>query len=76
MQVSKWAASLAVRLSKKLAGKMGLNPDDELEVVEAAERTITVGKIEQRSRFLIDTEMFRWPAPDGYTFDRDKANER
>jgi antitoxin MazE len=76
MQVSRWAVSVAVRLSKKLAGKMGLNPDDELNVVEAAEGTIVVGKIEKRSRFLKEMETFRWPAPDGYTFDRNEANER
>ena len=55
---------------------MGLNPGDELEVVEAAERTIAVAKTDKRGRFLEDMEAFRWPAPDGYAFDRDEANER
>ena len=76
MQVSKWGASLAVRLPKKLVEKMGLNPGDELEVVEAAKRTIVVVKTDQRARFLEDMDAFRWPAPDGYAFDRDEANER
>jgi len=76
VQVSKWGASLAVRLPKKLVEKMGLNPGDELEVVEAAKRTIAVEKTDKRARFLEDMHAFRWPAPDGYAFDRDEANER
>jgi antitoxin MazE len=76
VQVSKWGASLAVRLPKKLVEKMGLNPGDELEVVEAAKRTIAVAKTDKRARFLEDMDAFRWPAPDGYAFDRDEANER
>jgi antitoxin MazE len=76
VQVSKWGASLAVRLPKKLVEKMGLNAGDELEVVEAARRTIAVAKTDKRARFLEDMEAFHWPAPDGYTFDRNEANER
>jgi antitoxin MazE len=76
MRVSRWGASLAVRLPKTLVEKLGLSPGDELAVVEAAERTIAVGKVDERARFLEDMEAFRWPAPEGYTFDRDEANER
>ena len=76
MQVSKWGNSLAVRLPKALVEKMGLNPGDELEVVEASKRILAVEKIDKRARFLEDMEAFRWPVPDGYTFDRDEANER
>jgi antitoxin MazE len=76
MQVSKWGNSLAVRLPKALVEKMGLNPGDELEVVEASKRILAVEKIDKRARFLEDMEAFRWPAPEGYEFDRDEANER
>jgi antitoxin MazE len=55
---------------------MGLEPGDELDVVEASKRTIAVEKIDKGARFLEDMEAFRWPAPEGYAFDRDEANER
>lgn len=76
MQVSKWGNSLAVRLPKKLVEAMGLKPGDELDVVEAVKRKIEVEKIDRRERFLKAMEQFRWPAPDGYIFERDEANER
>ncbi len=76
MQVSKWGDSLAVRLPKKLVEKVGIRPGDELDVVETAERTIAVEKVDKRARFLEKMQAFRWPAPEGYKFDRDEANER
>lgn len=76
MQVSKWGNSLAVRLPKKLVEEMGLKPGDELTVVDASKGKVAVEKIDRRAEFLKRMEQFRWPAPKGYTFDRDEANER
>ena len=76
MQVSRWGNSLAVRLPKKLVEAMKLKPGDELDVVAAARRQIAVEKVDRRQRFLEAMEQFRWPAPEGYKFDRDEANER
>jgi antitoxin MazE len=76
MQVSKWGNSLAVRLPKALVDQLGLKPGDELKIVEASKTEITVEKIDKRAEFLKRMEQFRWPAPEGYKFDRDEANER
>ena len=76
MQVSKWGNSLAVRLPKALVDELGLAPGDELKVVEASKRQIAVEKADERAEFLKQMEQFHWPAPEGYTFDRDEANER
>lgn len=76
MQVSKWGNSLAVRLPKKLVDQLKLSPGDELEVVEASKDKIAVGKIDRKARFLQDMERFNWSMPEGWTFDRDEANER
>ena len=76
MQVSKWGNSLAVRLPKALVDELGLAPGDELKVVEASKRQIAVEKADKRAEFLAQMEQFHWPAPEGYTFDRDEANER
>lgn len=76
MQVSKWGNSLAVRLPKALVEKLGLKEGDELEVVDAAKGEIAVAKVDRRAEFLRRMEQFRWPAPEGYKFDRDEANER
>ena len=76
MQVSKWGNSLAVRLPKALVDQLHLKPGDELRVVEASSGQIAVEKVDKRAEFLKAMEQFRWPAPEGYKFDRDEANER
>jgi antitoxin MazE len=76
MLVSKWGNSLAVRLPKALVEALKLSPGDELNVVEAAKGQIAVEKVDKRAEFLKRMEQFRWPAPEGYKFDRDEANER
>jgi antitoxin MazE len=76
MQVSKWGNSLAVRLPKKLVEEMKLVPGDEVNLVGAANDTITVEKIDRRARFLKEMEQFNWQMPEGWKFDRDEANER
>ena len=76
MQVSKWGNSLAVRLPKALVEQLGLAPGDELNVVEASKRHLAVEKVDKRAEFLKQMQQFRWPAPKGYKFNRDEANER
>jgi antitoxin MazE len=76
MQVSKWGNSLAIRLPKTLVEELGLVPGDELKVVKASKAEIVVEKIDKRAEFLKAMRQFQWPAPEGYKFDRDEANER
>lgn len=76
MMVSRWGNSLAVRLPKALVEQLGLAPGDELNVVEASRQQLAVEKVDRRAEFLKQMQQFRWPAPEGYKFDRDEANER
>jgi antitoxin MazE len=76
MQVSKWSNRLAVRLPKKLVEELKLSPGDEIEVVEASKDKLAVEKIDRKARFLKEMERFNWSMSDGWTFDRDEANER
>jgi len=76
MQVSKWGNSLAVRLPKALVDELGLVPGDELSVIKASKQLLVVEKTDKRAEFLKQMKQFQWPAPEGYKFDRDEANER
>ncbi len=76
MHVAKWGNSLAVRLPKALVESMGLKAGDELSVVAASKKEIVVEKRDRRAEFLEAMQQFTWPAPAGYKFDRDEANER
>jgi len=76
MQVSKWGDSLAVRLPKALVDKMGLRAGDELDIVDAAERTLVVQRDDRRKAALERLASLNWTLPPDYKFDREEANER
>jgi antitoxin MazE len=76
MRVSKWGSNLAVRLPKALVEKMGLRAGDELNIVDAAERTLVVQKEDRRKAALERLAARNWTLPPDYKFDRDEANER
>ena len=76
MQVSKWGDSLAVRLPKVLVEKMGLKAGDEINIVDAVERTLIVQKEDRRKAALERLASLNWTLPPDYRFDRDEANER
>ena len=83
MRIFKLDDGLAVRLPEPLIAEMGLSAGEDVDVRAADSRTIAIAKAEQdrervdrRAQFMKDMEQFRWPAPKGYKFDRDEANER
>lgn len=76
MQVSKWGNSLAVRLPKALVDEMNLSPGDEVTLVKADSRAIAIEKVDRREAALERMARRDWTLPEGYTFDRDEANER
>ena len=76
MHVSKWGNSLAVRLPKALVESLGLKIGDQVQLRPLPRGEIGVGKIDPGEEFLTRISEFNVPAPEGYKFDRDEANER
>ena len=76
MRVSKWGNSLAVRLPKALVDDLGLKSGDELEIVSATSKRIAIARDERRALAVERMRGRAWILPDGYTFDRDEANDR
>ena len=76
MQVSKWGNSLAVRLPKALVENLGLEPGDELEIVEASTSRLSVLKADRRAAAMERMAAREWSVSAGYHFDRSEANER
>ena len=76
MHVAKWGNSLAVRLPKALVEKLGLRAGDEVALSPLPGRAIGVEKVDRGAEFLARMAEFNVPAPEGYAFDRDEANER
>jgi len=76
MRVAKWGNSLAIRLPKALVESFGLKAGDEVALSPLPGRAIGVAKVDPGAEFLARMAEFDVPAPDGYRFDRDEANER
>ena len=71
--VKQWGNSAGVRISKDVLEKSKIKIDDVLDVVVASNGTITLQKRDRKkfsdiAKPLVDTR--------GWTFDREKANER
>ncbi|MFI5015214.1 MAG: AbrB/MazE/SpoVT family DNA-binding domain-containing protein [Hyphomicrobiales bacterium] len=76
MQVSKWGNSLAVRLPKTLVEDMGLKEGDSVDVVPAGDQRIAIVRREGRTTFLDKLRALQEPAPEGFRWSREEANER
>jgi antitoxin MazE len=76
MHVAKWGNSLAVRLPKALVQALDLKAGDDVELKPLPGGVIGVGKIDRGAEFLARMAEFNVPAPEGYIFDREEANER
>ena len=76
MRVAKWGNSLAVRLPRELVETMRLKAGDELEIARAGKKRLAISKRDRGAEFLEVIKDYNWPAPPGYKFDRDEANER
>ena len=75
MQVSKWGNSLAVRLPKKLVEEMRLTEGDVVDIVPAGERSVAIVKRDDQGAFLKKLRALQKPAPKGFRWNRDEANE-
>jgi antitoxin MazE len=76
MHVTKWGNSLAVRLPKALVEALGLKAGDEVDLSVLPGGAIGVRRLDPGAEFLARMAEFNVPAPEGYRFDRDEANER
>jgi antitoxin MazE len=61
---------------KTLVDEMGLRAGDDVTLVRAADRTISIDKDQRRQQALDGLTDMRIPLPPDCKFDRDDANER
>lgn len=76
MHVGKWGNSLAVRLPSSVVEALQLKEGDEIEIEVAGDRTFRVARDPKREEALARLRALAWPAPPGFRFSRDEANER
>jgi hypothetical protein len=62
-------------VGEPLGGQVAQGPvDAELTIAAASKDEIE--ERDRRTEFLKAMEQFNWPAPEGYRFEREEANER
>ena len=76
MQVAKWGNSLAVRLPSAVVEALDLKEGDQIEIRIAGEREFEVSRDQGKEKALARLRKLRRPLPSGFTFSREKANER
>ena len=76
MQVAKWGNSLAIRLPSTVVDALDLKEGDQIEIRIAGTREFEVSRDRKRERALERLRRLRRPLPDGFTFNRQEANER
>jgi antitoxin MazE len=76
MQVTRWGNSLAIRLPAAVVEALALKEGDDIEVRVSGDRRFTINRDQKRVAALDAIRKLRRPLPDGWTFDRDDANER
>ena len=76
MHVSKWGNSLAIRLPKKVVEELKLAEGDELKVARIGANEVTLSKADSKADFIERWRALQRPAPPGFRWNRDEANER
>ncbi len=76
MHVGKWGNSLAVRLPASVVEALQLKEGDEIEIEVAGDRAFRVARDPKREEAVARLRALAWPAPPGFRFSRDEANER
>ncbi len=76
MQVAKWGNSLAVRLPAGVVEALQLKEGDEIDIYVEGSRSFAVKRAASSRELLERVRRFRGRMPEGFRFDRLKANER
>jgi antitoxin MazE len=76
MKLAKWGNSLAVRIPAEVVAKLGIAPNEEVEVEVTGENSFEVRRDRRRQEALEAIRKLRRPLPPGFKFDREEAHER
>jgi antitoxin MazE len=76
MQVSRWGASLAVKLPAAVVEALELKEGDQIEVRIVGERTFEIERVLSRQKAVDRLKSLSRALPAGFRFDRDEGDER
>jgi antitoxin MazE len=76
MKVAKWGNSIAVRIPSEVVEKLGISPNEEVEIRVTGENSFEVTRDTRRQEAIERLRSMRIVLPDDYVFDRDEIYDR
>jgi antitoxin MazE len=75
MKLAKWGNSLAVRIPAEVVAKLGIGPDDEVEIKVTGEHSFEVARDRRRVEALEAIRRMAVALPAGYRFNREELHD-
>ncbi|MGB6827768.1 MAG: AbrB/MazE/SpoVT family DNA-binding domain-containing protein [Terracidiphilus sp.] len=76
MRVAKWGNSLAVRIPAEVVTKLGIAPDEEVEIKVTGDSSFEVRRDRRRQEAIEAIRRLAVPLPPGYKFNREEIYDR
>src|SRR5271156_6361967 len=76
MKLAKWGNSLAVRIPAEVVAKLGIAPDEEVEIEVTGVNSFEVRRDLRRQKAIETIRRLAVPLPPGYKFNREEIYDR
>ena len=76
MKLAKWGNSLAVRIPAEVVAKLGIAPNEEVEIKVTGEHSLEVARDRRRLEAIEAIRRLAVPLPPGYKFNREELHDR
>jgi len=76
MKLAKWGNSLAVRIPADVVAKLGIAPNEEVEIKVTGENSFEVTRDCRRQEAIEAIRKMAKPLPPGYKFNREELYDR
>jgi antitoxin MazE len=76
LKIAKWGNSIAVRIPSDVVEKLGISPNEEVEIRVTGENSFEVTRDTRRQRAIENLRNSKFVLPDDYVFNREELHER
>jgi antitoxin MazE len=76
MKLAKWGNSLAVRIPAEVVAKLGIAPNEEVEIKVTGENSFEVRRDRRRQEAIEAIRKLARPLPPGHKFNREEIYDR
>jgi antitoxin MazE len=76
MKFAKWGNSIAVRIPADVVAKLGISPDQEVQIKVTGDNSFEVTRDRRREEAIEKLRSMRFALPDDYAFNREELHER